>query len=222
MKLVKLRLEDGRSLSSSSETLPPTCAEVRSTSGDSPVTVSDSSSAPICSARSICTVGPTCRTMFSVMSSRKPASRAVRVYGPGCRLASEYSPPGPVMVSRKVPVSSWVARTVAPGSTPPCSSETTPRIADVPCAKVGAAMAHDSPRASVDTTIARMGSPPRGARIYATDRPVAERISSRARRCHSRFFRFSWPSSLQVVSPARCPAPRGKRRRCVRPAMHPA
>ena len=79
MKLVKLRLDDGRSRSSSVLTLPPTWAEVRSTSGDSPVTVSDSSSAPICSARSICTVGPTCRTMFSVLSSRKPASRAVRV-----------------------------------------------------------------------------------------------------------------------------------------------
>ena len=79
MKLVKLRLDDGRSRSSSVETLPPTWAEVRSTSGDSPVTVSDSSSAPICSARSIWTVGPTCRTMFSVLSSRKPASRAVRV-----------------------------------------------------------------------------------------------------------------------------------------------
>ena len=163
-KLAKWRLDDGRLLSSSSATLPPTCAETRSTCGDSPVTVTDSSTAPIRSVSSTCTVGPTTRTMFSVMSSRKPGSRAVSVYGPGGRLAREYSPSGPATVSRNVPVSSCVATIVVPGSTPPCSSTTTPRIADVPCATASAVAAHASPRTKQPTTMIRMHAPPRGRR----------------------------------------------------------
>ena len=82
---VKLRVDEGRSRSSSSETLPPTCDDDRSTSGASPATVTVSSSAPMLMVTSIVVVTPTSSVTPSRTNRLKPASSAVRVYGPGRR-----------------------------------------------------------------------------------------------------------------------------------------
>ena len=73
-KAVKLRLTDGSSAISAVDTLPPTCADVRSTCAASAVTVMLSSKAPTRSARSTWSVAPTRRTMSSRTSLLKPVS----------------------------------------------------------------------------------------------------------------------------------------------------
>jgi hypothetical protein len=85
----QLRVALGNSVSSFSETLPPTCDEVRSTSGESPVTVTVSSRVPTSSTTSSVIVLPTSRSTFSRVYFLKPGSSASTRYEPGTMLVTK-------------------------------------------------------------------------------------------------------------------------------------
>jgi hypothetical protein len=101
-----------------------------STIGDSPVTVIVSSSEPTFRSRfTVATKFPD-SSMPSRLSVVKPCSVAVTEYVPGRRSTMRYWPLASVTTERPFSISTGLAAsTVAPGSTPPEASLTTPVIA---------------------------------------------------------------------------------------------
>ena len=98
-----------------------------STSGESPVTVIVSSTAPTASsALTVATIEPL-RLIPSRTSDRKPGRVNVTEYSPGRRLVMVNRPPPSVTAVRTCSISAGLrASTVTPGSTPPVSSVTRP------------------------------------------------------------------------------------------------
>ena len=84
-----LRLPVGSSVSSRVDTVPPTSAEVRSTSGASPETVIVSSSAPICMTMSRSRVRPTPMAKSVRSKVANPGNCAAIVKTPGSNCAAK-------------------------------------------------------------------------------------------------------------------------------------
>ena len=104
-------------------------ADCMSTSGDSPVTVIDSSSVPTFSSALIVAVKSVVSTMPSRFTVPKPASANVTVYVPGLRLTILYWPVPSVTATRVFSISAGLdASTVTPGMICPDVSFTVPAI----------------------------------------------------------------------------------------------
>ena len=138
--------------------LPPTRALVTSTRGDTPVTVTDSSSPPTAMARLRVMVVPTCTSRPERSTLRNPASRATTRYVPGTSCEAEYAPSALLVTSRLTPVASLVMESDTPGSMAPCSSVTRPLICAVPCWAWAGAAANEMSRAADNTRNRRMAT----------------------------------------------------------------
>ena len=168
---MKFRLTVGSSMSSRLVMLPPTSLEVTSTSGDSPVTVTCSSTPPTSSRTSTDVVSPTDTRMSRCVYFLKPGSPADISYGPGRMPLMKNVPSALLSVSRKLPVSWLRTTTTTPGRTARCWSTTRPRISAVPCcARTGA---RKNPNSRI------IGSPPWCRDRARRDSPVGRRASCR-------------------------------------------
>ncbi len=138
----------------------PTSDVAVSTMGDSPLTVTVSVTAATVRLKLMVALRP----MVSVMPSRttfwKPASSAVTSYGPTGRATIRYLPCSSLVVVRTRPVSTFLAVIVAPGTIPPDSSSTTPR------------MSASVARAACDTPRRRVTRKERGNLVLMADLPV--------------------------------------------------
>jgi hypothetical protein len=93
----------------------------------SAVTVTVSVSVSSCSVTSSDVAWPRFTCTPVNVSGRKLAMFTATVYGPPTRTLRSWKVPSPPLTpSYTVPVGTWVAVTVAPGSTPPCASWTRP------------------------------------------------------------------------------------------------
>ena len=100
-----------------------------STTGDSPVTVTVSSSAPTFISAFTGAVNPVVSSMPSRLMTLNPASVNVTVYTPGLRSTILYWPLSSVIAARARSISAGLlASTVTPGSTAPVASFTTPAM----------------------------------------------------------------------------------------------
>ena len=100
----------------------PTFDDCMSTTGDAPVTVTDSCSDATCSCPSMVRIWPSPRRMFARLNAWNPESSKVSSYGPDGSEAIEYMP-SLSDTTLRVPMSAAdFAVTVTPGSTPPCGS----------------------------------------------------------------------------------------------------
>src|SRR6185503_2632617 len=104
----------------------PTFVLCMSTTGDAPVTVTDSCSDATCSWPSIVRIWPIARMMPGRLNVWNPESSNVSSYGPDGSDAIEYLPSPSVTVVRTPINDGDLAVTVTPGSTAPCASVTLP------------------------------------------------------------------------------------------------
>jgi hypothetical protein len=110
-----------------------------STSGDSPVTVSDSSMAPTCISALMVAVNAAESLIPSRRTVLKPESVKVTTYSPGLRSVIWYWPLASVIVTREPSINAGLeTSTTTPGSTPPEESRTTPAIELAICADAAA------------------------------------------------------------------------------------
>ena len=100
-----------------------------STTGDSPVTVMVSSTAPTRISAFTDAVNDPVNSMPSRRTVLNPGSEMVTVYAPGRRFSTRYCPASSVTTERTFSISAGLATsTVTPGSTAPDVSRTTPVI----------------------------------------------------------------------------------------------
>src|SRR5262245_50353461 len=134
-----------------------TCVRVfcTSTTGDAPVTVTFSSTAPTSSAIFTCAANAPSRMMPWRRTVLKPVNENVTVYVPGRKFSIEYRPAPSDTTERDCSIKTGLAAsTVTPGSTAPDESCTRPEIlARSPCARTGAAT--DSPITHANATRAQ-------------------------------------------------------------------
>src|SRR3954454_19954839 len=149
---IQLRPCSGSSSICRGLTLPATCDDVVSTSGDSLDTVTVSLRLATFSTNAIVAFWPTSSSSDSTMTVVNPASSAVSLYLPGGRLSSRNSPRASVTPSACPPVAMLVAATVAPGSTALVSSVTVP-VTVATCAKAGTDSATDKRNATIPTNV---------------------------------------------------------------------
>src|SRR5207245_10873110 len=149
VRLTKLRPLSGSVLICSSGTVVPSSDDDVCTSGEAPVTVIISLTAPTASLMLIRTCWSTPRSTSDNVTFLTPVSSAATEYLPVGSDGAVYSPLVSVVTVREIPVPVFVSVTVAPGTTAPESSVTTPRIVPVTaCAASEAGIRH----AAMNTT----------------------------------------------------------------------
>src|SRR3954454_23180461 len=148
---IQLRPCSGSSSICRGLTLPATCDDVVSTSGDSLDTVTVSLRLATLSTNAIVAFWPTSSSTDSISTVVNPASSAVSLYLPGGRLSSRNSPRSSLTPIACPPVAMLVAATVAPGSTALVSSVTVP-LTVATCAKAGTQSTSEKMNATVPTT----------------------------------------------------------------------
>ena len=137
-------------------TLPDTCVDRVSTSGDWPVTVSVSLSVATFNTIGMLMFCPTSSVIFSCTTVAKPPSSACTLYSPGVSCSTRYSPRASVTATTCVPFAMSDTVTVTPGSTALDSSVITPTMVAC-CAEATRAINATNRNTPTDTErIARM------------------------------------------------------------------
>src|SRR5438128_9012998 len=143
----------------------PTVAFDVSTSGETPVTSVCSEIVPNSSVKLTRAVWFTCNST-SLVAVLKPSSSLFTVYGPGGSAGKSYRPTSLLEVVRVALVALLITVTVAPGTTAPVESFTSPVMVPSVCAKDGA---QRSNQVSPANRVRRIGKAPFEKRAATSD-----------------------------------------------------